>query len=231
MKLFVGYGYNERDQWVEDWVFPLIRSFDFEVESGKGLEGLDLRDEVKRRIEKSRAAIGFATRRHEKVDGFWTTHRWVVNELTHADSRGLRSVEVRESGVEDQAGTRDGLGRVEFDFARKEALLVQLAAILQRWRRELQSVRVYLLPATLQSKINRIYRSPEFKCIYRSMIEAEESEPVEAKVIPDKGGFYIKLRDVPVNSSVQIEITHDGKTLRSFFEPIDAPGITLEGDV
>ncbi len=231
MKLFVGYGYNARDEWIEEWVFPLIRAFDFEIESGKGLEGLDLRDEVKRRIERSRAAIGFATRRDEKMDKSWTTHRWVLNELTYADARGLRSVEIRESGVENHGGIRDGLGWVGFEDNRKEVLLVQLAAILQRWRKELQSVRLYLLPATIQSKIGPIYRSPDFKCVYRLMIDAEESDPLEAKVVPDKGGLFIKLRDVPFDASVQVEISHAGKTIRSRFEPIDAPAITLEGDL
>ena len=69
MKLFVGYGYNARDEWIEELVFPLIQSFDFEVESGKGLEGQSLSEQVKKRIEKSRAAIGFCTRRDPLATG------------------------------------------------------------------------------------------------------------------------------------------------------------------
>jgi len=59
MKLFIGYGYNARDQWIEDWVFPLVRSLDFEVESGKPIEGEHLRDAVRARVETPRAAICF----------------------------------------------------------------------------------------------------------------------------------------------------------------------------
>lgn len=230
MKLFVGYGYNDRDQWIEEWVFPLIRSFDFEIESGKGLEGQDLRDEVRSRIEKSRAVIGFTTRRVQQVDNNWSTHRWVIDELTHARAHKVRHMEVRESGVDPQEGMRGGLGRLDFDFERKEALLVKLAAVLQRWRRELQSVRVWLLPASIRPMIMRKYREPGFKCVYRTMIEAEESEPIEVQPVPYKGGVFIRLRDVPLNAAVQVEISHDGKTFSSDFEPIDAPTLTLVGD-
>jgi len=233
MKLFVGYGYNARDEWIEKWVFPLIESFDFKVVSGKGLEGQDLRDEVKRLIEQSRAAIGFATRRELKADATWTTHRWVVDELMWADAKGLRSVEVRESGVEKQAGLRDGLGRVEFDDGAKEALLVQLATVLQGWRRDLQSIRLQLLPAAIHKKIIPHYRKKdEFSCVYRIRTPyGDESEPIQTSVFPEHHGLYIKLRDVPLDALIQVEISHLGKTVCSNFEPIDVPGITLEGDL
>ena len=230
MKVFVGYGYNDRDTWIEDWVFPLIRSFDFEIESGKGLEGLGLSEEVRARIGKSRAVIGFTTRRVQQVNDYWSTHRWVVDELTHAGNLGLRHMEVRESGVDPQEGMRNGLGRLDFDFERKEVLLVELAAVLQRWRRELQSIQVWLLPEAIRPMIMRSYRDQGFKCVYRTMIEAEESDPVEVRPVPYKGGVYIKLRDVPLNAAVQVEICCDGKTFRSDFEPIDAPTLTLLGD-
>ena len=32
IKIFVGYGYNERDSWIERFVFPLVKAFGAEVE-------------------------------------------------------------------------------------------------------------------------------------------------------------------------------------------------------
>lgn len=231
MKIFLGYGYNQRDEWVETLVEPLVQSFDFDVVSGKGLEGAVLREEVKSRISKASAAIGLATRRDAKQDGSWTTHRWVSDELTYADGQGLKTLEIREQGVEEQVGLRDGIGRLHFDIAAKELLLVELAQVLQRWRRELSRVRLQLLPADIQRKIVPIYRDPGFECVYRAMIEAEESEPIKVRPIPLKGGLFIELKDVPLDAAVQVEISFDGRKLTSGFEAIDAPGITLQGDL
>jgi hypothetical protein len=35
MRIFVGYGYNDRDKWIEDLVFPLLESFGCDVVEGK----------------------------------------------------------------------------------------------------------------------------------------------------------------------------------------------------
>ena len=39
MKIFVGYGYNDRDKWIEDLVFPLIEAFDDTPVAGKEIFG------------------------------------------------------------------------------------------------------------------------------------------------------------------------------------------------
>lgn len=63
MTIFVGYGYNERDQWIEDFVFPLLRALDCEVLHGKVVYGGSLSREVTDSIRRADAAIGFTTRR------------------------------------------------------------------------------------------------------------------------------------------------------------------------
>jgi hypothetical protein len=39
MRVFIGYGYNERDRWVEDYVFPLIATMGCEISHGKAVYG------------------------------------------------------------------------------------------------------------------------------------------------------------------------------------------------
>lgn len=63
MRVFVGYGYNQRDQWVDDYVLPLLVAFGCEVVHGKAVYGGALPDEVIMAIRTSDAAIGFTTRR------------------------------------------------------------------------------------------------------------------------------------------------------------------------
>jgi hypothetical protein len=55
MKVFVGFGYNGRDQWIEDQVFPILRDMGFTVVDGKDMHGEILQSEVQSRIEQSDA--------------------------------------------------------------------------------------------------------------------------------------------------------------------------------
>src|SRR2546425_7914723 len=63
MRIFVGYGYNERDKWIEDYVIPLVIAFGCEVVHGKAVYGGALPDEGMKAIRTSDAVIGFTTRR------------------------------------------------------------------------------------------------------------------------------------------------------------------------
>ena len=81
MKIFVGYGYNDRDKWIEEHVFDLIRAFGVEPISGKEIYGEQLEDGVRRQIRECDAFLGFTTRRDKLQDGRYTTHRWVTDEI------------------------------------------------------------------------------------------------------------------------------------------------------
>jgi hypothetical protein len=39
MRLFIGYGYNDRDKWIEELVFPLAEALGCEVVRGKVMYG------------------------------------------------------------------------------------------------------------------------------------------------------------------------------------------------
>jgi hypothetical protein len=84
MRIFVGFGFNERDRWVKDLVFPLIKAFGAEGVSGEELQGEQITDAVRRQIASCDALIGFVTRRDDLGNGRWSTHRWVTDELSHA---------------------------------------------------------------------------------------------------------------------------------------------------
>lgn len=47
MLLFIGYGYNLRDQWIEEMVFPLAEALGCQVAHGKTAYGDSLAPEVK----------------------------------------------------------------------------------------------------------------------------------------------------------------------------------------
>lgn len=100
MRIFVGYGYNERDKWVEDYVLPLLVAFGCEVVHGKAIYGGALSDEVIKAIRTADAMIGFTTRRESVAAGQYRTHEWVVQALSaHAQDPRIPWVEIRKEGV------------------------------------------------------------------------------------------------------------------------------------
>ena len=85
MKIFVAFGYNPRDRWIPELVFPIIKAFGDEVVSGEEIPGQQITDAIIREIRQSHALLAFTTRRDKIGDQErWTTHRWVTDELSQA---------------------------------------------------------------------------------------------------------------------------------------------------
>jgi len=149
MKIFVGYGYQECDQWIEDLVFPIIEAFGSEVISGKEVHGRIISEGIRNEIQKSDALIAFLTRR-ERTDDGGNTHRWVSDELATALAFKLRVLEVREVGVTGQGGMAGDRQRIEYDKKNRDRCLVELVKAIGQWHR-IASVQLQLLPILLYS--------------------------------------------------------------------------------
>jgi hypothetical protein len=76
MRIFIAYGYNDRDRWIKEHVFPLVQAFGSEVVDGEGLYGEILSEGVKDRVNMCDALIGFATRRNLPDNPSGETHLW-----------------------------------------------------------------------------------------------------------------------------------------------------------
>jgi hypothetical protein len=73
MRVFVGYGYNERDAWVEKHVVPILRAMSIDTVDGKDMHGEVLQEGVKNRIDIADAVIGFCTLRQGQEQAEATT--------------------------------------------------------------------------------------------------------------------------------------------------------------
>jgi hypothetical protein len=74
-------GFNDRDTWIQQSVFPMVEAFGLEIEDWMEAEGEVISVVVRRRIQTAGALLGFTTRR-AKIDGDrWSTHRWVTDEI------------------------------------------------------------------------------------------------------------------------------------------------------
>ena len=227
MKIFVGFGYNPRDSWVRELVFPIIEAFGDRVISGEEVYGEQITDAVRERIRTSHALIGFTTRRDPIDGGKWTTHRWVTDEISHGLASNVRVVEVREVGVDDQGGIVGDRQRISYDETQRDRLVVELVKVIAYWHREHTSVRLQLLPQTYANEIGSIYRRDGFSCKYRLMTDEEESGPFPGLVRPYKGGLFMEATNIPRDALVQVELSYQGTTWISAFESTDAIGVTL----
>jgi hypothetical protein len=229
MKIFVAYGYNDRDRWIETLVFPIIRAFGDEVVTGEELQGDQITDAVRRKIQGSDALVAFVTRRDEISSGRWTTHRWVTDELAHALALGRPVVEVREAGVDDQGGIGGDRQRIVYDESQRDRCLVELVKTLGRWH-QARDVQLKLLPETFAQAVFPLLRNPRLRCTYRLLVDGEETEDFPTRILPITGGLFIRVRGVPPEALLQVHVECEGRSWTSSYESTDALSIAMRED-
>jgi hypothetical protein len=218
MKLFVGYHFGAEDEWVHELVLPLVRAFGFEAVTGEEVYGGRITDEVISRIRASQGLIGFVTRRGKTNEA----SRWVTDELAVAvASNGVQVLEVREVGLDDQLGVGGDRQHIDYDPAKPERCLVDIAAALGDWARTPAPKPVRVIPQTVVEQIAPLLEKPGFRCTYRWKVGPTTSAPTEVELQPVLGGLMLDATDVPAAAYVQVRIEGGGKAWVSQFEPID----------
>jgi hypothetical protein len=229
MRIFVGYGYNNRDKWVEDYVFPLVVAFGCEVAHGKVAYGGALPEEIIKTIRSSDAMVGFTTRREPSSAGLFRTHQWVIDELLMAHGEKLPWVEVREDGVEspgailESAGTR----RIYYQEADRADCLVKIAQALSRFREQTSIITVRLGPAATVDHISALLQDSTFACTCETLRGTRESPPRSIKVRPITGSLFVQLRGIGPDEFVRITISARGRVWRSSYETVDTVDIQV----
>lgn len=238
MKIFIGYGYNPRDKWIEDLVFPLVESFGDDVVSGKEIFGQELDDGVRGEIAESAALIGFATRRDSiGSGGTWTTHQWVRDELlTAANAQPpIPFVEVRETQVDGQGGMLANRARITYDEAQRDRCLVDIATVIGRWHRQAAasgSFLLELLPDDFSKEIRPLLQDPDLRCLYR-VLEEDEMDAGSDVVTPIRrlrGRMAIRTGPVPRDALIQVEVWQGRSKLlwASEWQKVDSRIINLD---
>jgi hypothetical protein len=228
VRIFVAYGYNERDQWIKDMVFPIITAFGSEVAAGDvTYEGSNIPDHVRTNIRFSDALIGFTTRRSGSQGELTSqTHRWVISELAAAFALKRRVVEVREQGVDSQDDLLQGLQRIEYDEQARDQCLVEIVKAVGSWHRR-GTVRLQLLPQQVNEDLRPLLNNPGLTCEYVVRMGNYEEDPRVAKIVPIKGGMFIDASDVPREALIQIRVQFGEESWSSDYESIDAYGVYL----
>jgi len=218
VRVFLAYGYNARDRWIEEFVFPIIEAFGSEAVHGGDLAGQAIPEAVRALINSSDALIAFATRRDPTGNGQFTTHRWVTDELAHAIGQGKQVIEIREQGVIDQGGVAGDRQRLEYQEDERLSCVVEIVKTLGRWHRR-STRRFQLIPDNL---IRPHLSKPYFRCRYKILEGVTESLPREVPVQRIQGGLFINASGLSPNSLVQVEVVTDARVLVSDYTSIDA---------
>lgn len=230
MKIFVGFGYNDRDKWIKDLVFPIIRAFGDEVATGEEAHGSTLPEHVKEEIRSSDALIGFLTRRNDGAGNLTqSTHWWVLQELGIAEERDLLVLPVREHGLERQNGITGKYQWVDFRPEERDKCLVEIAKALGKWHLR-NVVQIELLPESCASEIRPLLRRPGFKAGYQILdeVSGEEGGLVDARVVPRApGGLYLFARDIRRDAVLRVQIEAMGQRWISDYKAMDTVGVHL----
>lgn len=237
MRIFVGYGFNDRDQWVKEFVFPIIEAFGDEVVTGEELHGELITEAVKNKIIQSDALIGFATRRQRISNSQeWETHRWVTDEISQAIAHNLPIVEVREHDVNRQDGIITGRQLIRYDENKRDECLVELVKAIGKWHREGVGnyVEFLLLPEAFVSEVRPwLSRNEGFSCTYKLREGNRKSNSIDAEIDRMQGGLYAVIKPFPTQgfsrkAFIDIRVAAGGHSWSSGFQSIDSYHINLE---
>ncbi len=224
-RVFVGYGYNARDQWIEDQVFPILRALGLQVLDGKDMHGEILQDGVRERIRQSDGFIGFCTLREGHENEAFNTHVWVRDEMVLALGLGRPVLEVREEGVNNPPGLIGDRQRIPLRQADRLACVAELVTAVSRWSmRKLQ-----LVPEPLrETEIRNLIRNPQFEVRYRTRLNGLDSAHRSARIDRIKGGIYMQAVAVPDEALIEVEGVVNGQVVfSSDWESADAVQIRI----
>ncbi len=226
-RIFASYGYNERDRWIEDRVFPLLESLGFQVLQGKDMHGDVLQDAIKQRIDQCDALVAFSTIRESVKNEQFNTHPWVRDELTYALGRQKPILEVREEGVNKIEGLAGNRQYIKLDPRDRLSCAVELVVALRKWG----GVRLQLVPENdnLFAEIRQaIANEPAFAVQYRSRIDGVDSNWQHCRLERIKGGLYMYVFGIPSSGLIEIKGGVNGTVLfSSDWEAVDAIQITV----
>lgn len=232
MRVFIGYGYNDRDKWVEEHVFPLVTAFGCDVVHGKTVYGGTLPEEVKKAIRGSEAMIGFTTRRDPIAPNQFGTHPWVIQELGVADAQDppIPWVEVREEGVASPGGILDAVNaqRITYREQDRAVCLVQIAQALRRFRDQTNVTTIRLGPVAAVEQISPLLEDRSFSCTCQTLRGITLLPARQVPVLPIKGGLFVQLRGLEPGELIRLMITAGGHAWRSSFESVDTVDIQVK---
>jgi hypothetical protein len=241
MKVFVAYGYNDQNKWIEEMAIPVIKALGFEVVHGKEIPGLDISDEIIDRIKSCDLLVGFLTKREDDPGG----GKWVRDEIVAAKTAGLLYIPVVEKGVNFQSNILGDVSWEPYDETSRDMFLVNLikavadkSKILAAHPKE-KKMLIRLEPGPFNTTVNKFLDDDiPFFCKYRFSNEYGETIAVSnwldgtIRKISKGLGIEVDMKYIPVpenseKASIEVKVKVGGDTWLSEPQPISRPIITM----
>jgi hypothetical protein len=236
MKVFVAFGYNERDKWIPEMVFPILEAFGIEVKTGEKMLGEIISEEVRERIKNSDALIGFLTRRGGDLgNGTYNTHQWVRDEIALAFGAKRKAILVVEDGVDISGGAFHDRQYLTYNEAQRDKFLVELVMAVSLWAGATSTLRIRLLPGDFCDEIKPLIRRGEnIECQYHYLIGSHETEWEKGNLLSLPAGVVLDVNTSnlpPRREDVYIEVKANhpasGKRWKSDYDQLALLSVTL----
>ena len=237
MKIFVAFGYNERDVWVKEMVFPIIESFDFTLLDGKETFGGGIGQDILDKIDESDFVLAFTTQRFVGGISSGQTSKWVLDEISAAVGKGKPVVEVRELELDLQDTFLTGTQKIYYQEKARDKCLVEITTMLAAMRRKLQRlqnkprVRIQLLPkGWAHEGLRPLLDKGEVMCEYVIRKGSTDSQRLPIQIDPISGGLFIEIPNIAPEEMIRIFIKFREQKWQSDYESINAFGIHLNSE-
>ena len=231
MKVFVAYGYNDRDKWIPEMVFPILMAFGIEVVTGEDIAGDIISEEVRERIRSSDALLGFLTRRDDLGNGTYSTHQWVRDEIAQALGANRKFIEVWETGLNIPPGATQDRQHLKYDATQRDKFLVDLVKAISGWG----ILRVRLLPSDFCDAINSlIMNGTNIVCQYRFLNGSQQSKWYTGSLFSLASGVVVidvdtsGLPNRRDNVFIQVSAQAHGNIWSSRYEQLDLLSVTMQ---
>jgi hypothetical protein len=252
MKVFVAFGYNERDKWIPEMVFPILEAFGIEVVTGGEIPGKKITTTVIDKINNSDALIGFLTRREKSGSLTDQTHKWVTDEVAAAIGAKRKVIEVHENGLDIDSGITDDMQYLKYNEKQRDKFLVELVTAISELvdaktvRVDLETainklastktVKIKLLPSDFCVALRPlVIRGVKVDCHYLYKVEGHMTEWYEGNLESEPAGLVVKVdtSDLPQNREnvlIQVKAAHPttGQSWFSDFEPLGLLTVTMQ---
>ena len=203
MRLFVGYGYNQRDAWIKKDVYPILKALNMTVVDGADMHGEKLDQGVAARLDQSDAMVGFFTLREVQEEAEFNTHIWVRDEMNRALTQQKPVIEVREAGVNNPPGLNGERQRIDLRPDDRLAAISELVSAIARW--SLKQLTIVPLSRSDHREIFAAWKSRDLKVRYRTRLAGIDSDFRDARLQRIDGRFRLDVLGVAEGSYIQIE--------------------------
>jgi len=167
-------------------IVDILESHMVRTITGEELGGGALTNTIMGRINNSDALIALITPGEQRLDGSYTPHTWVRDELNYARGRNKRAISLLQQSILPEGAWQEH-EYIKFDPANLLPALRRLVKTIGQWKKEDgRLVKVMLLPEEVGTKVvlNKA------TCKYRFFKNGRPSEWKKADVVGEVGGSF-----------------------------------------